>query len=150
MYYFDLVKSVDLGKTWFTDRYLHCCFNIYKRNDKSIKAYNGVDVENRLCLNKRPVYELPDEVIVGRYMKKTQEPNFEPDLCIGGWGVGCFGKLYNKKETSNQIWIKSNNSELLYFIENYNWRKHLNNISSAFLSTTTFKKIILEEFYKKL
>lgn len=39
MYYFDLVKSVDLGKTFFTDRYLHCCFNIYKRPEASIKAW---------------------------------------------------------------------------------------------------------------
>lgn len=40
MYYFDLVKSVDLGKTFFTDRYLHCCFNIYKRGEASIRAWN--------------------------------------------------------------------------------------------------------------
>ena len=40
MYYFDLVKSVDLGKTWFTDRYLHCCFNVWKRGDSSIRAWN--------------------------------------------------------------------------------------------------------------
>lgn len=39
MYYFDLVKSVDLGKTFFTDRYLHCCFNVYKRPEASIKAW---------------------------------------------------------------------------------------------------------------
>lgn len=39
MYYFDLIKSVDLGKTFFTDRYLHCCFNIYKRPEASIKAW---------------------------------------------------------------------------------------------------------------
>ena len=39
MYYFDLIKSVDLGKTFFTDRYLHCCLNVYKRPDKSIQAW---------------------------------------------------------------------------------------------------------------
>lgn len=39
MYYFDLIKSVDLGKTFFTDRYLHCCFNIYRRPLKSIEAW---------------------------------------------------------------------------------------------------------------
>lgn len=37
MYKFDLVHSEDLGKTWFTDRYLHCCFNIYKRPEKSME-----------------------------------------------------------------------------------------------------------------
>ena len=39
MYYFDLIKSVDLGKTFFTDRYLHTCLNIYKRPLKSIEAW---------------------------------------------------------------------------------------------------------------
>ena len=39
MYYFDLVKSVDLGKTFFTDRYLHCCFQIWVRPLKSIEAW---------------------------------------------------------------------------------------------------------------
>lgn len=39
MYYFDLVKSVDLGKTFFTDRYLHCCFQIWVRPEASIRAW---------------------------------------------------------------------------------------------------------------
>lgn len=39
MYYFDLIKSVDLGKTLYTDRYLHCCFQVWKRPDKSIRAW---------------------------------------------------------------------------------------------------------------
>lgn len=39
MYYFDLIKSVDLGKTIYTDRELHCCFNIYKRPESSVKAW---------------------------------------------------------------------------------------------------------------
>ena len=39
MYYFDLIKSIDLGKTLFTDRELHCCFNIWQRSEASIKAW---------------------------------------------------------------------------------------------------------------
>jgi len=31
MYEFDLLYSEDLGCRTYTDRYLHCCFNIYKR-----------------------------------------------------------------------------------------------------------------------
>ena len=33
MYEFDLIHSEDLGKHVYTDRKLHCCFNIYKRPD---------------------------------------------------------------------------------------------------------------------
>ena len=39
MYYFDLVKSVDLGKTPYSGKMLHTCFNIYKRPEASIKAW---------------------------------------------------------------------------------------------------------------
>lgn len=31
LYEFDLIHSEDLGKQMYTDRELHCCFNIYKR-----------------------------------------------------------------------------------------------------------------------
>ena len=39
MYYFDLVKSIDIGKALYSGRLLKCCFNIYKRPDVSIKAW---------------------------------------------------------------------------------------------------------------
>ena len=39
MYHFDLIKSVDLGKTLYTDRMLHTCFNVYRRPLKSIEAW---------------------------------------------------------------------------------------------------------------
>ena len=39
MYYFDLIKSVDLGKTPYSGKMLHCCFNVWKRPDKSIQAW---------------------------------------------------------------------------------------------------------------
>ena len=31
LYEFDLIKSIDLGEQLYTDRKLHCRFNIYKR-----------------------------------------------------------------------------------------------------------------------
>ena len=39
MYYFDLVKSIDLGKTLYSGKFLHCCFQIWKRPVKSIEAW---------------------------------------------------------------------------------------------------------------
>lgn len=39
MYYFDLVKSIDLGKTPYSGKMLHTCFNVYKRGEASIKAW---------------------------------------------------------------------------------------------------------------
>lgn len=39
LYEFDLICSVDLGTQHYTDRNLHCCLNIWKRPDASIKAW---------------------------------------------------------------------------------------------------------------
>lgn len=41
MYEFDLIKSVDIGKAIYTDRELHCCFNIWKRPRASIEAWEA-------------------------------------------------------------------------------------------------------------
>lgn len=47
-------------------------------------------MENRLELNKKPKWELPGDVLVGRYDryldKKGIFPNFEPDVCITAFG----------------------------------------------------------------
>ena len=59
-------------------------------------------------------------------------------------------RLYLKKSKSLQIWIKTDNKELIDFISNFNWYsvcpKHNN---SPVLNIWKVKKIILEEFYNK-
>lgn len=105
-------------------------------------------MENRMKLNKKPVYELPGDIIIGEYKRNYYEPNFEPDLCIVMWGrnVGEETIIYKNMK---QLWIKTDNRELISFIRSYNWRGIRNNAPNAELSKNTFKKIILEEFYNK-
>ena len=72
MYEFDLIYSEDLGIHTYTDRKLHCCFNIYKRN------FNG--------LNPKQNYKLKDVTIIefrrnGTYKKPI---NFDFGMC--SWG----------------------------------------------------------------
>lgn len=109
-------------------------------------------MENRLELNKKPKYELPDEVLIGQYnvrcVAKTTLPPFEPDICVNAWGR--LGNIEPKKYTKNQIWIKTNNKELITFIKNYNFKNYKNRFVVPVLSINDFKKIILEEFYNKL
>ena len=112
-------------------------------------------MENRLCLNKKPKYELPDEVIVCEYtysrdIKRYREPNFEPDICINNWG-DILGEVIPKKSKALQIWIKTDNKELIDFISNFNWYSVCPNSVNAtpVLNLWKFKKIILEEFYNK-
>ena len=110
-------------------------------------------MENRLELNKKPKYELPDEVIIEEYrkrpdVKRCKTPDFEPDLIMGNVGAGCVGMFYSDYKVSNHICIKTNNKELLNFIKKYDW-KNVSVTSNGLLCLTLskLKKILLEEFY---
>lgn len=107
-------------------------------------------MENRLELNKKKTYELSDNVLVGQYVRRKNNPSipgFEPDLCITNAGSI---KVKNKFETFYQIWIKTDNKELIDFIKTFDFEKKLNKITNAYLmNINDFKKIILEEFYGK-
>ena len=105
-------------------------------------------MENRLCLNKKPKYELPDEVIVGEYIY-SKYPDFEPDLCINNFPRNF--KIDKKERTVKQLWIKTDNKKLISFIINYNWNNTVISTTSSVrhLTLPLFKKIILEEFYNE-
>lgn len=108
-------------------------------------------MENRMKLNKKPVYELPDNVLIGLYNKYNKKPsiipNFEPDICLNTWGSNMnTGKAM---ETSRQLWIKTDNKELIEFIKMNDWGKYLKYVSSPYLNKWMLKKIILEEFYNE-
>lgn len=109
-------------------------------------------MENRLELNKRPVYELPDEVIVSRYdsyiyKKKGLRPNFEPDLCLNAWG-DILGESLKKMSKSKEIWIKTDNKNLINFLKNINYYEYSPTSGTPYISPCLIKKIILEEFYE--
>ena len=105
-------------------------------------------MENRLNLNKRIIYELPDEVDIkiGQYKRGCFEPNFEPDLCLVMWGRN-LGEECKKETHLKALWIKTDNKELMDFIRGYNFRKLRNNAPNYELAINDLKKIILEEFY---
>lgn len=87
MYEFDLIYSEDLGLIKYSDRELHCCFNIYKR------PLNGK-------FNLKPDYTLKDITIIehrrknGNYQTAKNKPideNYDYAMC--NWGNGCLGKV---------------------------------------------------------
>ena len=108
-------------------------------------------MENRLCLNKKPKYELPKDVLLGQYTRFNKKeditPDFIPDICMCNWGQGNIGKIRGIKQDARQIWVKTDNMDLLYFINNLKWKDYIKNIGSPFIGISLFKKIILEEFY---
>lgn len=108
-------------------------------------------MENRLELNKRPTYELPDEVLLGQYTRSNKKedtvPEFEPDVIICNWGAIRIAE--KKKATAKQLWIKSDNKKLLNFIKEYDWKNCTSDIGTPFIGLPKFKQILLKEYYGK-
>lgn len=119
MYEFDLVYSEDLGINRYTDRDLHCCFNIYKRPNDGI-------------LNKKPVAKLNDITIYRQDSNGYKEKDFDIRMCY--WGDGTAGKLLHDGEHySAEYKIKINNTELklkiIDVLSNFDWKGYLNCIA---------------------
>lgn len=95
LYEFDLICSVDLGVQHYTDRDLHCCFNIWKRPEKG--------------LNTKPTFELPQglEMVKGAYGKKLEDYQEGLKARLGFYGAGWAGKWIpmDKPQLSGEYWF---------------------------------------------
>lgn len=119
MYEFDLVYSEDLGKSTYTDRDLHCCFNIYKRPSGG-------------KLNKKPITKLKDITIYRQDSKNYGDKEFDIRMCY--WGDGTAGKILKDSESySAEYKIKVNNEELkddiVRVLSTFDWKEYLNCIA---------------------
>ncbi|MEY8352474.1 hypothetical protein AALB39_03860 [Lachnospiraceae bacterium 54-53] len=119
MYEFDLIFSDDLGKRLYTDRDLHCCFNIYKR------PINGK-------LNPKPKSKLDDVTIYRQDCTGYEEKLFDLRMCY--WGDGTAVKiLSNNERYSAEYKIKINNENLkdqiVKLLLTFNWKDYLNCIA---------------------
>ena len=78
LYQFDLVHSQDLGVVEYSNRKLHCCFNVYKRPSGG--------------LNPKPNLKLND-VFIKEYRRGSQHNIPEGyDFGVCTWGNGSLGK----------------------------------------------------------
>jgi len=121
-YEFELIYSEDLGKQFYTDRELHCCFNIYKRNDDG-------------NLNKRPNYKLDDiniEVNARRHNGKGKSLplDYKYDYAICGFGKGIIGRVPNKigqycVEYYFKIKNKKLNDSILSLLKTTDWEEEV-------------------------
>lgn len=119
MYEFDLIFSEDLGRHTYTDRELHCCFNIYRRPP------NGQ-------LHSKPKSKLSDISICRQDSTKFQDFDFDVRMCY--WGDGSAGKILKDDEHySAEYKIKINNdtlkSQILDVLQNFDWKSYLNCIA---------------------
>lgn len=119
MYEFDLLYSEDLGNRIYTDRQLHCCFNVYKR------PANGE-------LNNKPVAKLKDVSIYRQDSTGYNDKDFDIRMCY--WGDGTAGKILKDDEHySAEYKIKVNNEslkrEIIDVLSTFDWKSYLNCIA---------------------
>lgn len=120
LFEFDLLYSEDLGLQEYSDRKIHCCLNIYKRN------ING--------LHKKPKFEMNDITIV-RDAKKGYDDIQDYDLRMCYWGSGSAGKILSKddKRYAGEYKIFIHNDKLkdriIEVISTTDWKKELKTIA---------------------
>lgn len=141
MYRFDLIYSEDLGIISYSDRELHCCFNIYKRNDSG-------------QFNPKPDFTLKDITIIEHRRKngdyqtaanKEVDPNYDYAMC--NWGNGSLGKVPEYVgQYAQEVYLYCHKKEylqqMLDLLEYNTIRKYVNSISG--------KKISVMRLYKYL
>lgn len=118
-YEFDLIKSIDLGKdVVYTDRKLHCCFNIYKRPKHG--------------LNKKEDSKLKSVKIIRQDSKTYESDWFDIRMCY--WGNGSAGKILKNSEDKYSGEYKIQVSEefrndVIKVLECVDWKTELNAIA---------------------
>jgi hypothetical protein len=136
LFEFDLIHSEDLGKVKYSDRDLHCCFNIYKRPENE--------------LNNRPKNKL-NSVKITRQDSKGYDDIEDFDIRMCYWGNGSAGKILKQGENySAEYKIKIADEfkdEVVKVLSNINWFDELNCI--AMLKIQQFHIInVLKKYVK--
>ena len=126
LFEFDLIYSEDLGEHNYSNRQLHCCFNIYKR------PING--------LNKQKRIKLKDVKIIRQDSKQYNEI-IDYDIRMCYWGNGSAGKILKDNEhyaAEYKIIILNDDirEDVIRVLNEVNWSDELNKI--AMLSIKQF------------
>lgn len=133
---FDLIYSEDLGLRQYSDRYIHCCLNIYKRPD------NGLNKRN---VNKIKLKDL--EIIEIRMGNKKCD---KYDYAICSWGsVGKEITKPNTKQYAKEFYIKIHNekykSQIIKLLKEVDWIKEYSMTATPNLLQWQVYKYIKEQ-----
>ena len=114
-YEFDLVYSEDLGVQHYTDRDLHCCFNIYRRPVDDM-------------LHKKKTNKLKDITIWRQDSKGYEQREYDIRMCY--WGDGSAGKILTEGEHyAGEYKIKVNNvalrDKVIAVLTYFDWEDYL-------------------------
>lgn len=105
-------------------------------------------MENRLCLNKKPVLKLPNmtmfRVQPSTHNIEEEYKKWKPSIRLCSYGAGSIGKILKDEFKSQEIWIISDNEELIEKIKSFNWREYALNkkVGTPSLSQKSVKEEI--------
>ena len=138
LFEFDLIYSEDLGEQIYTDRKLHCCFNIYKRPENS-------------KLNKRPNSKL-DFIRIKRNDSKGYNELTDYDIRMCGWGDGSAGKILSPTdklyacEYKIKILDEKNCDKIVKFFNEFDWNSFTNGIAMKRLKQFHIIDVLKKQF----
>jgi len=137
MYEFDLIHSEDLKVQNYSNVKVHCCLNIYKRNE------NGY--------NKKPNFDLRDVTLKGVATGKSRKDKVPEvyDFSICGFGASV-GKLCDyENQYCQQIYFTIHNEkykdEITNIIKNTNWKTLYNMTATPKLKHWMINKYLKEQ-----
>lgn len=134
MFDFDLIHSEDLGRRFFVDRTVHCCFNIFKR------PLN--------MLNKKPNYKI-DGIVIEEVRQKTKIiENY--DFAICGWGASIGKEIEYCGQYAKEFYITINapldKASIILELKNAKWGEIYNMTATPNLSQWQIYKYLMEKF----
>lgn len=133
LYEFDLVKSVDLGVEKYSDRMLHCCFNVYSRPNGGLNKKIKKSIENLRVVEYRR--DKNDS-----YRSKIKDGHFH-SICT--WGNSSIGKTPKfVGEFSMEVYFYSDNEKIMSLVKGINWTEEGKSISAKKLTKSRIIEII--------
>ena len=139
---FDFIFSEDLGKQLYSNRQIHCCFNIYRR------PKNG--------LNKKPNYKLKDIQMKTSYRKEfppkaifITRDMFNYDFRICNWGASIGKFCEYEGQYSTEICIKINNEiykdKIIELLKSVKWTEIYPMVATPKIDQWHIQKYIKEQ-----
>ena len=136
MYDFDLIYSEDLGERLYSDRNIHCCFNIYKR------PQNGLNVSKPIRIKLKDI-EIKE-------VRMGNKACTEFDYAICSWGsVGKEITKPNSKQYAKEFYIIIHNgkykTQIIKLLKEVDWVKEYSMTATPNLLQWQVYKYIKEQ-----
>ena len=104
MYEFDLAYSENLGVRKYSDRDIHCCLNIYKRNEKGLNKKHSYKLKD---------VEIKEDITSGnpKREKIVKYDDFQYDIRICFWGSATGQEVEYERQYAHEFCIKVHNKK---------------------------------------